>query len=982
MTSEDNWKPNLLLGLFSLAFLTGSVFIPDCNGQGSNFYYYFSPTQGTGVFQTTEHGQIFSNPLLNQQQQVGRRQSNFQFPQVGSPSQQEAPASQRPQPLGYQQQTPASTFFTQSPLGNFQFQFPPQRHQQQPLESHQSQQQQQQQQQYLQPTTPAFSTFTRLGNIFNNQQFGIPQQTISPFQQQPQQQSTIAPQVGTYSFFENPFQYIQQQQQRHLNTIPVPTTQSVPVPTSTLAPPPESNDDGRPPKFSSRFRYVQQPQQYNPYTRVGTPYTSELPYSEQRYYTSSAPSSSSSPAGYSFTIGGDGNGPRASVHVSMGSVNHIQQHLTEITQNRRLLQRQRPTPIPETDSSTSPIAPEAILSKNDESSSQSTPAPPVTSSTTQPEVTSEPSQPMSSTEGAVLSSTSPPTADVLEQNGNGTMANGETLQNEPSFTSEAIAAPDTIPTEVATARKVGQVILPSRRIIRKKISRKPLRPENIETNPTSDDTHVANRANISPNRLPPNEQKDEGDQSPKGLVESPPVENLQPPSSTETITTSTTTTTQAPELIPEQMIHDEIPQEPMPSPPTPEPITTTTTATTTTTTSAYPIRIPGPPQEQEEIYEYYDDYPDHQDAQVVPLNVMSNMKGEQNNTMPSQDLLGDLPVANIRPEDFPGVFKDESRETEEGVQIVRFKTSHPPAEQEVSSAPTPTTSTTAKPEKATPFVRQDPPEEHSPTFPQEHEEPAFQPLSTTTEPPQMIGSTPMTMITTTAAAAAPPASEIEHDQPLTPQPPAPEQTSVLKATTYRPVMDDHEHISNVHAAAPIDAAEIVSSSTTVYPEIMEQPGYSNSSEPTSNVSSSPATPEAEGHFDDFNEYSQEIPDDQAAEEIARAQRLALAETLKRLREKQQNETVGNTEEEQEDNSLSSSEGRRPFMRRRLEVANLSLPTSAPIQNVNAVLDDGEGEHLSRDQIIEKIQRSKFRRVSTTTKRPRRVTRPSSSSTER
>lgn len=577
---EDHWKPKLLLSLLPFLFLGVPLLPKECHGQAGggngNFFYYYSPTQRTNFnhgLPTEGSEQFFNNPFLNQQNnpQMTQHVPNPQQPQAQPQPQSsmQFPSFQQSTLLGFnhpnfqQQQNQQSTAFHQTPPSQFQFpSIQPTQATQQP------------QQQFLRETSPTFSTFTRFGpnaQFFGSRNAPIPQPSQSPFFPTQSPLGTVAP--GAYNFFQSPFQYLQQRFLQDSTPTPVsptlspmPAMHSVPTaPTTTAVPPSppaptptemmmdspalEQVIERRPgQKFSSRFRYVQQPplqQQYNPYTRLGSPYTSDLPYMEQRFY-----SSPTSPTGYAYSLGGDqGSGATSTVHFSMGPLNKINQYLTEVSATRRMLQRQR------TEQTTAPVqavlVPETtneMVAQEEEVVPQNAPSSPepTMSTTMAPSTTTEALAPSSSTPEPMSAMEEVPAPPVPESM-NSTL---EPLLNEPSLQTETITAPVVEVHELPTARKASETSIPKRLVIRKKVARKRLRldgsGELIDAGGAPMPGGVMIRRIVSSNRLPTEETKVLEDDSPKGLIA--PI-----PASTPSTTTTTTTTTEA--VLPEQMAH-------------------------------------------------------------------------------------------------------------------------------------------------------------------------------------------------------------------------------------------------------------------------------------------------------------------------------------------------------------------------------------------------------------------------------------------
>ncbi|ODN00202.1 hypothetical protein Ocin01_06474 [Orchesella cincta] len=998
----DRWKDGKRWGNVQLILLitSGLLLQGGCHAQGSggsNFFYYYSPTQRTHVSQTfgqsaqAQVNSYFNHIPTNRSPLIG-------YPPLESTSIQPNPPQQQ-----YVYRTPAGTTYSPLPslsqlsLGLQQQSFP---NYQAPQDESQNT-----------ASTTSFSTFSRFGkDAFSNQA----QLPPSP---QPlltnRFQSTIQPQSrGTYSFFESPFQYIHQ---RQLEQTQSPVTTPAPVVVTSTSAPNIANtflgaDEGeavrRKPKFSSRFRYVEP--QVNPYSQVNS-YSSDLPYTERRFYSTVIPSAPT-PTGYSFSIGSeDGSGPKASVHVSMGPLSNTQ-HLTEITRSQFL----RP---PQSFGARNKLAPEVINSKGQSVVFQLTREKTGESSSTTP-----------------ATAFVEPLSEVLQNFADpNTTSTVETLIKEPSVQTETIASPKS-----ELPRKLDDINIPQRIIKRKKVARNRLQLNVTEG--TGVENAPQGRRRISPNRVP--ETQKEVNDLPKGS------QAVAIPSSTESQNQLDSISNNE-----QQEFASHTPAEenfPLLSSSTtsstldvpPSPVQTPFTEATPSTQDNEQAN-PESEQKQDEYYEYENTNSDSQ-----PDKDAENLATEDEAPIPI--------LRGVSKEDYPGVFNDNSLETERGEILTRHKTSQPA----ISTASTQSSSAPDSSEgqsQGLPSVDSEP---ASPSTSTTTEQVATVAVSTSTSTTEQVPSDYQeqapTLLHDDSAESSPP-QEVEHAQ-VTPEPST--TTTTTTTTTELPELEapHHEIIEGIQPVnKEVDTEAILAqdisqqntgSSTTpgAINDVQSTTEHTTSTSPPEDISSTSesgaqsvdqqqlppsddnsqrndaelegevgasqsstteatststeivnvSTTESEG--DDFSSYSQEeLPDEEheldevsSDEEIGKAQRLALQETLTRLRNKQKStdetsssssvdaQGVSNVNGTVEENSNARRRSRY-FRRKPLQLANLTLPTSGPLPNQNALFEDDDVDH-SRSQVIEKIQkfRANVRRVSsTTTKRPRRVTRPSS-----
>ncbi|CAL8141339.1 unnamed protein product [Orchesella dallaii] len=1001
----DRWKG--VFGIVELILLiTSGIVLQGCQAQdsgGSNFFYYYSPTQRTHVSQTFGQTQAPSNPFLN-------RIPTNSPPLIGYPPLESTSIqpiqSNNAAPQQYIYRTPAGTTYSPLPaLSQFRFGLP-----QQPFQNYQVGQDESQRT----ASTTSFSTFNRFGkDLFTNNAQLPPSPQPQPLLTNQRARTTVQPQPqsrGTYSFFESPFQYIQERQLEQLQT---PATTPAPLVTSTSAPNVAAEyleaDEGeavrRKPKYSSRFRYVEP--QVNPYSHI-TSYTSDLPYTERRYYSTVIPSSPT-PTGYAFSIGSeDGSGPKASVHVSMGPLSNTQ-HLTEITGSQFLRPRQsfnvpsgRRKIIPEVANIEGQGVLFQMAREDIEESSSTTPKP------------------------AVVEQTSEDVPQDLVANVNSTV---ETLIKEPSVQTETIASQ-----RPELPRNLDDINIPQRLGKRRKVARKRLQiddPEDIGTEYVSE-----GRRRLSPNRLP--ESPKEVNDLPKGLPAAAVPSSTESQSQLDSISNK-----EQQEFTPQTPPEENFPlsstsssvEEP------PSPVQSPFTEASPPIQENEPAQ-PAPAQKQEDYYEY-----DNANSGSRSSKETENSGNEDEAPVPI--LIG------VNKEDYPGVFNDNSLETDRGEILTRHKTSQP------AVASVSTTENMSGPASVE--------DSREPQLPSVDSQPISPPISTTTEQvsvPTLASTstteqTPIdsqeqipTLVHEDSVEHSPDSPVQEHSQITTTSSTTPSPPSTTTTTTELPELEvphfeviegvqpnkevEIENIPSDNISLQNDNENSGSSTSTISPGDNDGVNIPEDTSPTSppedinpasesavpsgeqqpssenprndigvdaEVGASPSsttqvTPSAtstepiisttESEFDDFG--SQEVlPDEEheidevtSDEQIGKAQRLALQESLQRLRQRQRNDTTSSPIIDDPVNSTIAvgSGGRRRsrhFIRKPLQLANLTLPTSGPLPNQNALFEDDDVDH-SRSQVIEKIQkfRANVRRVSsTTTKRPRRVTRPSS-----
>ncbi|XP_021965450.1 mucin-2 [Folsomia candida] len=219
------------------------------------------------------------------------------------------------------------------------------------------------------------------------------------------------------------------------------------------------------------------------------------------------------------------------------------------------------------------------------------------------------------------------------------------------------------------------------------------------------------------------------------------------------------------------------------------------------------------------------------------------------------------------------------------------------------------------------------------------------------------------------------------------------EESIITATTFRPsnrlsTQDDEmdEEVTTIRPVMDYDVAKIEGETATNGPQTLLENTQNTTdlTDSTNNANLSTTTSQFEHDFHQEEEYfySQEeyIGQDPLEDErIQEAQRLALQNALKNIRSRQQNAST--TDKPDEENADPA----KKFIRRPTNVNSFPSSTSISVSFSSTEQDDEELED-SRSNIIHKIQtfRTKLRKVvnrtgkkSTTTKRPRRVTRPHS-----